>query len=114
VALAAYPGGVIDRVVKVSNGEYEAHNIGVNWPHHVFVNQELQGRRRQLGLGPRHVAYGRGVLDPAPVPRGGGPCSQRSTDMDVVLSVASAMLDGCSQVTADVGFWGFQSSMAAR
>ena len=29
-ALAAYPGGIIDRVVKLSNGEYEAHNIGVN------------------------------------------------------------------------------------
>ena len=38
-ALAAYPGGVVDRVVKLGNGEYEVHNIGVNWPHHVFVNQ---------------------------------------------------------------------------
>jgi len=38
-ALAAYPGGVVDRVVKLSNGEYEVHNIGVNWPHHVFVNK---------------------------------------------------------------------------
>src|SRR5712671_4142881 len=38
-ALAAYPGGVVDRVVELSNGEYEVHNIGVNWPHHVFVNQ---------------------------------------------------------------------------
>ncbi|MDQ1381564.1 MAG: hypothetical protein QOJ71_2283, partial [Actinomycetota bacterium] len=38
-ALAAYPGGVVDRVVQLSNGEYEAHYIGVNWPHHVFVNQ---------------------------------------------------------------------------
>jgi hypothetical protein len=38
-ALAAYPGGVVDRVVKLSNGEYEVHNIGVSWPHHVFVDQ---------------------------------------------------------------------------
>jgi hypothetical protein len=38
-ALSAYPGGVVDRVVKLSNGEYEVHNIGVNWPHHIFVNQ---------------------------------------------------------------------------
>ena len=38
-ALAAYPGGVVDRVVKLSNGEYEVHNIGVNWPHHIFVDQ---------------------------------------------------------------------------
>ena len=38
-ALAAYPGGIVDRVVLLSNGEYEVHNIGVNWPHHIFVNQ---------------------------------------------------------------------------
>jgi hypothetical protein len=41
-ALAGYPGGVIDRVVKLSNGEYEVHNIGVNWPHHIFVNQTFK------------------------------------------------------------------------
>ncbi|HEY3754040.1 MAG TPA: hypothetical protein VGL80_33020 [Pseudonocardiaceae bacterium] len=40
-ALAAYPGGVVDRVVKLSNGEYEVHYIGVNWPHHIFVNQDF-------------------------------------------------------------------------
>jgi hypothetical protein len=41
-ALAAYPGGVVDRVVKLGNGEYEVHYIGVNWPHHVFVNQDFK------------------------------------------------------------------------
>jgi preprotein translocase subunit YajC len=41
-ALAAYPGGIVDRVVKLSNGEYEVHNIGLNWPHHVFVNQDFK------------------------------------------------------------------------
>jgi hypothetical protein len=41
-ALAAYPGGLVDRVVKLSNGEYEVHYIGVNWPHHVFVNQDFK------------------------------------------------------------------------
>ena len=41
-ALAAYPGGVVDRVVQLSTGEYEAHNIGVNWPHHIFVSQDFQ------------------------------------------------------------------------
>src|SRR6202045_3889820 len=41
-ALAAYPGGVIDRVVQLTNGEYEVHNIGVNWPHHIFVNQDFK------------------------------------------------------------------------
>jgi hypothetical protein len=41
-ALAAYPGGVVDRVVKLSDGEYNVHYIGVNWPHHVFVNQDFK------------------------------------------------------------------------
>jgi hypothetical protein len=41
-ALAAYPGGVVNRVVKLSNGEYNVHYIGVNWPHHIFVNQNFK------------------------------------------------------------------------
>jgi hypothetical protein len=41
-ALAAYPGGVVDRVVQLSNGEYEVHYIGVNWPHHIFVDQNFK------------------------------------------------------------------------
>jgi hypothetical protein len=41
-ALAAYPGGVVDRVVQLSDGEYNVHYIGVNWPHHVFVNQDFK------------------------------------------------------------------------
>ena len=41
-ALAAYPGGVVDRVVQLSNGDYEVHTIGVNWPHHIFVNQNFK------------------------------------------------------------------------
>jgi hypothetical protein len=41
-ALAAYPGGIVDRVVKLSNGEYEVHYIGVNWPHHIFVSQDFK------------------------------------------------------------------------
>ena len=41
-ALAAYPGGIVDRVVKLSNGEYEVHNIAVNWPHHIFVSQDYK------------------------------------------------------------------------
>jgi len=41
-ALAAYPGGVVDRVVKLSNAGYEVHNIGINWPHHIFVNQAFK------------------------------------------------------------------------
>ena len=41
-ALAAYPGGIVDRVVQLSNGAYEVHNIGVNWPHHIFVNTDFK------------------------------------------------------------------------
>jgi hypothetical protein len=41
-ALAAYPGGIVDRVVKLSDGEYNVHYIGVNWPHHVFVSQDFK------------------------------------------------------------------------
>jgi hypothetical protein len=41
-ALAVYPGGIVDRVVKLSGGEYEVHNIGVNWPHHIFVDQSFK------------------------------------------------------------------------
>lgn len=41
-ALAAYPGAVVDRVVQLSNGWYNVHFIGVNWPHHAFLNQNFQ------------------------------------------------------------------------
>jgi hypothetical protein len=41
-ALAAYPGGIVDRVVAIGNGDYEVHYIGVNWPHHIFVDQNFQ------------------------------------------------------------------------
>jgi len=38
-SLAAFPGGIVDRVVQLNDGQFEVHNIGVQWPHHVFVNQ---------------------------------------------------------------------------
>jgi hypothetical protein len=41
-ALASYAGGIVDRVVRLSGGEYEVHNIGVNWPHHIFVNKDFK------------------------------------------------------------------------
>jgi hypothetical protein len=40
-ALAAYPGGTVNRVVRLSDGEYNVHMIAVNWPHHVFVDQSF-------------------------------------------------------------------------
>jgi hypothetical protein len=29
-------------VVQLSNGEYEVHYIGVNWPHHIFVTRNFK------------------------------------------------------------------------
>ncbi|MDX6615716.1 MAG: hypothetical protein QOD60_807 [Solirubrobacterales bacterium] len=41
-AVAAYPGGIVNRVVSLSNGDYNVHVIGVNWPHHVFVDKDFK------------------------------------------------------------------------
>ena len=41
-AVAAYPGGTVDRVSVLSDGEYNVHIIGVNWPHHVFVSKSFK------------------------------------------------------------------------
>jgi hypothetical protein len=41
-ALTSYAGGVVDRVVRLSNGEYEVHCIGINWPHHIFVTSAFK------------------------------------------------------------------------
>jgi hypothetical protein len=41
-AVAAYPGGTVNRVALLNDGEYNVHIIGVNWPHHVFVNQNFK------------------------------------------------------------------------
>lgn len=41
-AVAAYPGGTVNRVVRLSDGEYNVHIIGVNWPHHVFVSTNFK------------------------------------------------------------------------
>jgi len=32
----------VNRVVKLSDGSYEVHHIGVAWPHHIFVNPDLK------------------------------------------------------------------------
>jgi hypothetical protein len=41
-AVAAYPGGTVNRVVLLSNGEYNVHIIAVSWPHHVFVSKDFK------------------------------------------------------------------------
>lgn len=41
-AQAIFPGGIVDRVVQLPDGDYEVHNISVAWPHHVFVNSHFK------------------------------------------------------------------------
>jgi hypothetical protein len=41
-AQAVVPGGIVDRVVQLSDGTYEVHNISINWPHHVFVSKDFK------------------------------------------------------------------------
>src|SRR4051794_2184252 len=41
-AVAAYPGGIVNRVVLLSSGDYNLHVIAVNWPHHVFVSKDFK------------------------------------------------------------------------
>jgi len=40
-ALQEYPGGVVDRVVQLADGDYEVHDIGTNI-HHIFENSSFQ------------------------------------------------------------------------
>ena len=41
-ALAKYPGGTVNRVLKLSDGSYAVHMIKISWPHHVFVSKSLK------------------------------------------------------------------------
>ncbi len=41
-ALAKYPGGTVNRVLKLSNGSYAVHMIKISWPHHVFVSKSFK------------------------------------------------------------------------
>jgi hypothetical protein len=40
-ALAKYPGGTVNRVLKLSDGSYAVHMIKISWPHHVFVSENF-------------------------------------------------------------------------
>jgi hypothetical protein len=40
-ALAKYPGGTVNRVLKLSDGSYAVHMIKISWPHHVFVSKNF-------------------------------------------------------------------------
>jgi hypothetical protein len=41
-ALAKYPGGTVNRVLKLSDGSYAVHKIKISWPHHVFVSKNFK------------------------------------------------------------------------
>ena len=41
-AVAKYPGGVVNRVLKLSDGSYAVHRIQIPAPHHVFVSKDFQ------------------------------------------------------------------------
>lgn len=41
-AVAAYPGGTVNRVLLLADGSYAVHQINISWPHHVFVNTDFQ------------------------------------------------------------------------
>jgi hypothetical protein len=41
-ALARYPGGTVNRVLKLSDGSYAVHMIKIRWPHHVFVSKNFE------------------------------------------------------------------------
>jgi hypothetical protein len=42
VAVAKYPGGVVNRVLKLSDGSYAVHRIQIPAPHHVFVSKDFK------------------------------------------------------------------------
>jgi hypothetical protein len=42
VAVAKYPGGTVNRVLKLSDGSYAVHMIKISWPHHVFVSKNFK------------------------------------------------------------------------
>jgi len=41
-ALAKYPGGTVNRVLKLGDGSYAVHKIKIGWPHHVFVSKNFK------------------------------------------------------------------------
>jgi hypothetical protein len=41
-AVAKYPGGTVNRVLKLSDGSYAVHRIGTRAPHHVFVSKDFK------------------------------------------------------------------------
>ena len=41
-ALGAYAGGLVNRVVKLSDSVYDVHNAAISWPHNIYVDQDFK------------------------------------------------------------------------
>jgi hypothetical protein len=41
-ALAAFSGGLINRVQKQSDSVYDVHNAAVSWPHNIYIDQDFK------------------------------------------------------------------------
>jgi hypothetical protein len=41
-AVAKYPAGTVNRVLKLSDGSYAVHRIGTPAPHHIFVSKTFK------------------------------------------------------------------------
>ena len=41
-AVAKYPGGTVNRVLKLSDGSYAVHRIATPAPHHIFVSKDFK------------------------------------------------------------------------
>jgi hypothetical protein len=51
VAVATYPEGIVNRVLKLSDGSYAVHRIGTSSPHPHLRQPGLQGNRHRVGSG---------------------------------------------------------------
>jgi hypothetical protein len=41
-AVAKYPEGTVNRVLKLSDGSYAVHRIGITAHHHIFVSKDFE------------------------------------------------------------------------
>jgi hypothetical protein len=41
-ALAAFTGGIVNRVTRQSDTVYDVHNAAVSWPHNIFIDQDFK------------------------------------------------------------------------
>ena len=92
-ALAAYPGGVVDRVVQLSNGEHNVHYIGVNWAAPRVRQPELPGGWRPLTH--RMGVMRTGLLSLQLIGFGGGGYRRKAGELGVdALQIVAELFGG--------------------